>query len=361
MRAFLFLFCALAAAHTAAESTLSGELPRVGGKPLEAINGLDSHYGVLEIRNGPRLRTVLTRPSGSRGPLPAILFVQWLSCDSIELPASQTDGWSRMLRHIARDSGAVMMRTEKAGVGDSEGGPCAGLDYETELRHHREALAALRQSGQADPERIVVFGASMGGNMAPLVAQGQEVAGVMIWGGGAHTWFERMLGFERRAKELEGLPAGELDSYVKQVTRFFHGYLLDGRTPEAIVRDAPELEGVWARIVGTGEGTHYGRPLAFHWQAQARNWPAAWAAVKAPVLAVYGEYDWFESADAHRLVADLVNAGEPGRGRFVVIPKTDHHFVRYPDRLAAYREEGGTVNADAAADEMLHWLREVMR
>jgi dienelactone hydrolase len=361
MRASLFLFFALAAASASAESVLSGDLPRAGDAPLEVIDGLDSHYGVLETRDGARLRTILTRPSGSRGRLPAILFVQWLSCDSIELPASQTDGWSRMLRRVARDSGAVMMRTEKAGVGDSEGGSCAELDYETELDHHRDALAALRRSEHVDPGRIVIFGASMGGNMAPLVAEGQDVAGVMVWGGGAHTWFERTLGFERRAKEFQGMPAAELDRYLKKLERFLNGYLLDAQAPDATVEREPELEGVWAQIVGTGEGTHYGRPLAFHQQAQAQNWPAAWAAVQAPVLALYGEYDWFESADAHRLVADLVNRNRAGQGRFVVIPATDHHFMRYPDRLAAFRGEGGTVNADAAAGEMLRWLREVMK
>jgi dienelactone hydrolase len=357
----MFLFLALAAASASAESTMSGDLPRAGDAPLEVIDGLDSQYGVLETRDSTRLRTILTRPSGSRGRLPAILFVQWLSCDSIELPASQTDGWSRMVRRVARDSGAVMMRTEKAGVGDSEGGPCSELDYETELDHQRDALAALRRSGHVDPERIVVFGASMGGNMAPLVAEGQDVAGIMIWGGGAHTWFERTLGFERRAKEFERIPAAELDRYLKSLVRFLNGYLLDSRTPGAIAEREPELAGIWEQIVGTGEGTHYGRPLAFHQQAQAQNWPAAWAAVQAPVLALYGEYDWFESAEAHRLVAELVNRNRAGQGRFVVIPATDHHFMRYPNRFAAFREEGGTVNADAAAGEMLRWLREVVK
>jgi hypothetical protein len=35
--------------------------------------------------------------------------------------------------------------------------------------------------------------------------------------------------------------------------------------------------------------------------------------------------------------------------------------MRYPDRLAAFRGEGGTVNADDAAGEMLRWLREVLK
>jgi dienelactone hydrolase len=348
-------FCLSLAAN--AESTLLGSLPRRGDAPLEAIPGLDSRYAVLETPDGVRLRTILTRPAGTRGRLPAILFVQWLSCDSIELPAKQQDGWSRMLRRLAQESGLAMMRTEKAGVGDSEG-DCATLDYETELAHHRSALAALRSTPEVDPERIVVFGASMGGNFAPLVAAGQPVAGVMIWGGGAKSWYERMLGFERRAKELSAVPATELDAYMRSLERFLLAYLLDRKDPAQVVREQPVLAGTWEKIVGTGPDSHYGRPFAFHQQAAAQSWAAAWSQVSAPVLAIYGEYDWFEEAEAHRLVADIANRRHAGQGEFVVIPSTDHHFDRYPDPAAAFRGEGGTNNADAAISVMLRWLGE---
>jgi len=340
-----------------AESTINGDLPRRENLPLEVIEGLDSHYGDLRTAGGARLRTILTRPTGTKGRLPAILFVQWLSCDSIELPAKQQDGWSRMLRRLAQESGMVTMRTEKAGVGDSEG-DCPTLDYETELAHHREALAALRRSEHVDPDRIVVYGASMGGNMAPLVAAGEKIAGVMIWGGGAKSWFERTLGFERRAKEFEGVPASELDAYMRSLAPFLVAYLLDRKDPAAIAREQPALAQVWSRIVGAGEGTHYGRPLAFHRQAAAQDWAAAWERVHAPVLALYGQYDWFEDAAAHRLVAELANRRGAGRGEFVEIAATDHHFMRYSNARDAFREEGGTVNSDAVVNVMLRWLRE---
>lgn len=341
-----------------AASTIDGDLPRRENRPREEIAGLDSHYGVLRAKDGTRLRTILTRPSGKTGRLPAILFVQWLSCDTIELPASQQDGWSRMLRRLAQDSGMVMMRTEKAGVGDSEGGPCSALDYETELAHHRDALAALRRSPHVDPKRIFVFGASMGGNMAPLVAAGEDVAGVMIWGGGAKSWFERMLGFERRAQELAGKPGAEIDRYLRSLSRFLVAYLLDRQDPADIVREQPALGGIWSQIVGTGSGTHYGRPLAFHQQAAAQDWAAAWERVNAPVLVLYGEYDWYEDAAAHRLVVDIANRRGAARGTYVEIPATDHHFMRFPDAQSAYRNTGGVVNADAAVEVMLGWLRE---
>src|SRR5262245_27404981 len=98
----------------------AAELPRRDGRPSETIPGQESHYGTLAVRDGLRLRTIVTRPEGTTRRLPGILFVQWLSCGTIELPESSQDGWSRMLRRIARESGMAMWRTEKAGVGDSE-------------------------------------------------------------------------------------------------------------------------------------------------------------------------------------------------------------------------------------------------
>ena len=76
------------------------------------------------------------------------------------------------------------------------------------------------------------------------------------------------------------------------------------------------------------------------------------------MLALYGEYDWFEDAAAHRLVADIANRRAAGRGEFVEIPATDHHFDRFPDAAAAFRGEGGVNNADAAVSVMLRWLGE---
>ena len=116
--------------------------------------------------------------TAARDPLRAMALVR-----QHRTAGEQQDGWSRMLRRLAQESGMAMMRTEKAGVGDSEG-DCASLDYETELADHRAALAALNGPRTWIRDRIVVFGASMGGNFAPLVAAGEPVAGVMIWGGG---------------------------------------------------------------------------------------------------------------------------------------------------------------------------------
>ena len=135
--------------------------------------------------------------------------------------------------------------------------------------------------------------------------------------------------------------------------------MLKGESPRAIATTDPELGKVWPRIVGTSEDGHYGRPFAFHQQAQRQNWSGAWARVNAPVLVLFGEYDWFESRDAAQLIADIVNARKPGSASFRELPQLDHHFTRFANAQDAFRERAGTTDADPAVKAILDWLSKI--
>ena len=345
---------------TTARTPNDARLTRKHDRPFESHPGLDTMPGVVTTRDGTRLRTIVTRPAGVERPMPAILFVQWLSDGSIELPAHADDGWSRMIRRVVRESGMVVMRTDKRGVGDSEGGPCSKLDYLTELSDHRDACDHLARMAFVDPRRIVVFGASMGGNFAPLVALDRRVAGVIVWGGGARTWFERTLAFERNRRELSAGPVDRLNREMREVAAFLHHYLVEGKTPAQIGREHPALDPVWTRLTGTEGDTHYGRPIAFHHQAQRQDWTGAWAKLDAPALVLFGEYDWFEEAGGHALIERIVRRRRPEHTRFRIIPQTDHHFTRFARPEDAVAETGGVAHEGPAVEEILTWLRPVM-
>jgi pimeloyl-ACP methyl ester carboxylesterase len=139
--------------------------------------------------------------------------------------------------------------------------------------------------------------------------------------------------------------------------RFYARYLLESQAPARIRAEAPGLGAVWGDIVGTEGELQYGRPPAFHQQAQRQDWTAAWAAVAAPVLVVYGEHDWFEDVDAARTVVRVVNGGGSERARLVVVPRMDHHFTLFATPQDAFRGKGGTVDEGPAVEPMLQWLR----
>jgi pimeloyl-ACP methyl ester carboxylesterase len=352
----LIIFLGLVVACSQSDAA---ELPRRDGVHEETYPGIEVEYGALAVGVGVRLRTILTRPEGIERP-PVILFVQWLSCDTVEIRSDRDNGWLQMMRGMVQDSGWAVMRTDKRGVGDSEGGPCSALDYETEVADHRAALAALSERSDIDTQRIVVFGASMGSRMASQVAAGASgIAGVLCWGGGSKTWFERMLAFSRNSMEAgESDPAG-IATRMKQHQALYTQYLLEGLDPPAIIEADPAMGEVWSDIIGTSADAHYGRAFAFHQQAQRADWTAAWGRIDVPVLVVMGEYDWFENRAGHETVARIVNRRRKGLGRFEIIPQMDHHFTLFPDVGAAFHDEGGRADAKPFLQIALPWLEQL--
>ena len=338
-----------------AQTRLTGDLPRRSTTPMEATPGLETEYGAVRVSDGYRLRTIVTRPTGTQGRLPAIFMTQAVSCASLELPPQSQS----VMRQLPLRSGFAFIRVERAGTGDSEGPDCSALDYDTEVRHYREAFDQLARHPWVDPGRIVIYGSSLGSTTAPLVAQDKTIAGIVVQGGGAVTYLERMISFDRLYFERSGkFTPDEVHDRVLKSVRFNQAYLIDRKLPAQIEREQPDLKGVWASMRGTAEAPqHYGRPHAWHWQAAEKNFLAAWTRIAAPVLVLWGEYEQFEPRHGHRTIVDAVNARRPGAATFVEMAGIDHSLTRYPSPHAAYREEGGTIDREALLVPILTWLK----
>ena len=341
----------------AGQARLSGDLPRKDGKPLIALSGLETEYGSVHMSEGTRLRTILTRPAGSRARLPAIMLTQWVSCGSLDVPTDRPS----LMRELAEKSGMVFVRIERSGTGDSEGAPCSALDYDTEVRHYRETLDQVARHPWVDPARIIIFGNSLGSTTAPLVAQGKKIAGIAVQGGGALTYLERMIHFDRLYLERSGKYRPEqIHEEMSRRIPFHVEYLVKGKTPEQIEHERPDLRGVWQSIRGGAEAPpHYGRPYAWHQQAAKKDFLEAWTKVEAPVLVIYGEYDQFESRHGHELIADAVNKLRPGSATFIEVPKADHEIELYASADDAYAYRNPTVRPELLVRPLVDWAKQV--
>lgn len=353
----LMLAIAAVPASANAQARLVGDLPRKDNKPLVSLPGLETEYGTVRTSEGIRLRTILTRPAGAAKPLPAIILTQWVSCGSLDFGASRPN----QLRSIAEQSGMVFARIERSGTGDSEGVPCSQLDYDTEVRHYRDAFDQLARHQWIDADRILIYGNSLGATTAPLIARGKKIAGVAIQGGGAVTYLERMINFDRLYLERSGKyrPDQIHNEMIRRIP-FHVEYLLGRKTPEQIEREQPDLKGVWASIRGGAEAPpHYGRPYAWHWQAAAKDFLEAWTAIAAPVLVIHGEFDQFEPRHGHQLIADTLNRLKPGSATFIQIARADHEIELYQSAEDAYAYRNPTVRHELLVRPLVEWARRV--
>ena len=191
------------------------------------------------------------------------------------------------------------------------------------------------------------------------MVENKRIAALVVGGGGALSYLERMITFDRvRLERDEGDPA-EIDREMRRRVRFHSEYLLRGRDPQAIEAADQDLKGVWGRILGTGDGVHYGRPYAYHRQAAAKNILGQWLKVKVPVLVMYNEYDQFEAEHGHRLIARTLNRRRPGQAMYVRHQKMGHSYRIYADEYAAHRwdKTKRVSGAVVASRTLIDWLR----
>ena len=131
---------------------------------------------------GYRVQVITTQPKNIKEKIPAILLVRWLSCAPVEELGSNPSGTDLFLKDIIERSGALVMRVEKPGLGDSEGPPCRDVSFKEEFAAHRAALAYLKTIPDVDTNNIVILGLSNGGGYAPEVGNGHNIKGYAIMG-----------------------------------------------------------------------------------------------------------------------------------------------------------------------------------
>jgi pimeloyl-ACP methyl ester carboxylesterase len=298
-------------------------------------------YGWAQDSGGHKLRTFVTRPKVATGKIPAIFFVGWLSCDSVEYPQGETDGFGAIFWRLIEQSGYATVRMDKAGVGESQG-ECAKLDFKAELSGYQAAFDEMLKYEFIDPAKVFVVGLSNGGGTSALVPRQQPVRGYIAASSWGRTWYEHMLELERGRLTRASQTPAEVNSGVKAFTEFYNLYLIRGMTPGEVVAQHPEWKNIW---YDAADG-QYGRPAAFYQQLQALNLGDAWQKVTVPVLVMRGTVDNIMSDADARAIAENVNRTHAGMAQYVEIPDGDH-LLSVKGKLA-----------EDVAPTMLKWMQE---
>jgi pimeloyl-ACP methyl ester carboxylesterase len=292
-------------------------------QPREHFLNAEVSYDWVGNTRGDKLRTFVTHPKKVSGRVPVIFFVGWLSCDSVEYPQGETDGFGALLLRLIDQSGYATVRVDKPGVGESQGTACDKSDFQGELEGYQAAFDSMSKYDFIDPDRVFVMGLSNGGGFAPLVSRQHRVRGFIAAGSWGRTWYEHMLELERLRLTDAGKSPAEVNDAVKVLSQFYDLYLNQGHTPGEIIRQHRDWKDYWYDSL---DG-QYGRPAAFYQQLQALNLGEAWQKVTAPALVLRGTKDTIMSNADSAAIAEIVNRVHPGLARYLELPGMSHGFM----------------------------------
>ncbi len=324
---------------------LTREQPRIP-LPFETIDGCELCYDDVQAA-GARLRTIVTRPQAA-GPHAAVLLLQGISLASVDAWHDPSAPLCQLAHHWAR-AGLVTMRLEKRGVGDSEGAPATEADFETELSGCRAALAALSRLPFVDHEAVFLFGHSVGGMIAPLLAERARPRGVMVYGSSTWSWRRCMLASLERQLRLSGLPNEETAAKMGLYDQLYQALFVEGLSPTRALAQNPALQHCDDQL--------YGRSIEYLRQLDGCDLASAWSRIGSEVLVMLGGADWIVGRAEQREIVERVQTSRSGSATLCHIEGVDHLFQSHASELASFRNYGGGAFDARIAEESLRWMR----
>jgi uncharacterized protein len=298
-------------------------------RPRESSREFTIDYTSVAAQGGRR-RVVVTRPpDGAHHP--AVLLVGGIGCYSME-QATGPNSYRDFVYHLTR-RGFVTIRVEKVGMGDSEGDSCLPTDFDTELDGYRQALRAARHSAWVDPARIILFGHSIGGIEAPLLAgepdDAPPVRGVIALSTTGISWYEYELANLRRQLVLGGTAPDSVEQQMKDKIGCMYRFLIRREPKAALVAESPEC------------AAHVDYPAsdAYMQQVAAHDPASNWAGVEGPVLLLHGGSDFVTSGAEHVELAAMLRRMRPGRAvTEAEVPELDHFLAREASERASMND-----------------------
>ncbi len=303
--------------------------------PEETSDYAEVIYDAVSYDDGT-IRTIIHKPEGE-GKMPAVFFIQGYPCSSIDrLPYYHPH--KKLLDGLA-EKGYVIIKTEKAGIGDSRNERnCLDCNLFEEVELFSASFNSLARYDFIDLDKVFIFGHSMGGVQAPLLNTDFAPLGMAVYGTVIRPWFEYFMEHSRIQKFIMGWDYLENEAQHDAALKYFYRLLVEKQTPEQLIQDQEVKKFMEDRWNYNGGEHLLGRHYTFWQQLQETKLFSAWAHTPAHVLSLWGEGDFVAfNPYEHQLIADVVNRYQPGKATFMRLPHMDHSFIRVEDQQHAVK------------------------
>ncbi len=304
------------------------------GRPFETSAITEVIYDQVPFKNG-QLRVIINKPK-QEGKLPAMLFIPGYTCTSVD-NLRENHPYKRIVDAFGQ-AGFVTLRIEKSGLGDSFNTPsCESCDLKDEIENFEVGLKKLQSLPYVDTDNIIIVGHSMGGIIAPALSAKNKVAGVIVFGTTAKSWFEYQIEMYRVQNLLAGMEPLEYEKSITDQYDLNYRFFVKKEKLADLARDPKNDSILKQQWMYDGKGMIYSRNAEYWRQIQDNNHLENWKNTKAKVLVQFGESDFqaFSKAD-HEQIVRTVNYYNPGNATLQTFPLTDHYYAKSGTMQEAY-------------------------
>ena len=340
------------------------------GRPQEKGKGFKVNYDQFEWQKN-HLRTITYTPNKPRADNAAVMYIQGYTCDSIDHGMAPDLTMTQLLASYAA-AGFKVFKMEKPGVGDSHGPlDCLKYDFDTENQAFQAGLKHFKSKHHLKAEQVFIFGHSLGVLHGAFFAEQGLAKGVMGYGGVIKPWHDYLKDiFAKQSVKYFGVSPTQAQQNTKLVAPFLHDWIKTNKAWQEVLNTDANKRAQQSELLPLNGDQIFNRHYSFFRSLSQYDFRAMWANSKSHVLMMHGGFD-IQAIESgwQNAIANLVNANNPGKGKGVEFPNTEHALMRYADiesLLKAMREglhrvdqPGDKYNPDIAKTS-LKWMQTIL-
>ena len=319
-------------------------------------------YGSVKV-NDCEVRSIIYYPLETDKHA-GIFFIPGYNCGSIENYHTNFNG--RMIEGWVRH-GYTVYTVEKSGMGESYGClACEEVDLQTDIELYEAALRDFFTLPNIDSNQRFIWGHSMGGIIAPLIARDKPIRGIMVFGTVFRPWSEFLLEMHRIQKPLtDSLSYSATETFTRLIQRVYYEFFVLKKSPSELYQQPS-----YQKIVETeleykaGKTSMWGRHWRFWQQLDSINLAEAWQHQRAHVLVLHGASDFIQCAAVEPyLITEAVNQVHPGHAKAITLQHVDHLMMNsrnFKEAVTNFNEQlyrKGNFNS-SLLDSTIDWLQQ---
>lgn len=313
---------------------------------MEQYKDFEMIYTAVRTGNGVQ-RMIVSKPA-AKTKSPAFIFIGGIGCYSLDNPLDTTLPETQLLNTLTR-AGNVCVRAEKPGVGDNtQCTKCEEVTFNDEVSGYVKMIEKIKTYNYVDSSKIYIIGHSMGGVMAPLIAQHTNVKGIIAYGTIGSNFIEYLNKTRRTIGEAYQWKPEEIDDYIKESCECAGYYFVEKMTTAEAVKKKEVCKDYLPVF-------DY-RSRKYNDELYSLNIPGAWKPFTGKALLIWGSTDYISSKEDHQILTQTVNYYHPGNATFLVLKNVNHGMLNATTFQQA-QTSPGAYNPEVGK-QILEWLRQ---